>query len=74
MKFVLSKSELFDVEPRVRLFLKREGDTVDLMAQKEGCSAFYILTFHQSGVIRRPECVPEDIGFAVDSQGRIEIE
>jgi hypothetical protein len=74
MKYVLDKSEFYETEPRVRLFLRREGETVDLIAQKEGCSAFYILTFHQSGVISRPECVPEDIGFAVDSQGRIEIE
>jgi hypothetical protein len=74
MKYVLSQNGFSNCEPKVRLFLQREGDTVDLMAQKEGCSPFYILTFHKSGVIRRVENVPEDIGFAVDSKGRIEIE
>ena len=69
MKFVLKKSEMENPEAKVRLFLVKDKDgngTVDLMAQKEGCSSFYILSFKSDGTINRPECVSEDIGFELD--------
>lgn len=73
MKFVLKKSEMENPEAKVRLFLvkNKDGRTVDLKAQKEGCSSFYILTFKSDGTINRPECVPENIGFKVDKNGRL---
>ena len=79
MKFVLKKSEFNSTEkeePKVRLSLKRdeENGTVDLLAQKEGESAFYILRFLKDGTVRRPECVPGEIGFEIDEQGRIVID
>jgi hypothetical protein len=74
MKFVIGKPEP-ESKSVVRLFLQK-GDKgeVDLMAQKKGESSFYILTFHPSGRIKRPECIPENIGFHLDGKGRLLIE
>ena len=77
MKLILSDKD-FNKEPIVRLWLAQSEDeddnSIDLMAQKEGGTPYYILTFRNDGTISRVSCVPEDIGFGVDNVGRVVIE
>jgi len=55
------------IEPTVTLSFEREPDgSVNVMA-----SGWYVLTFGLDGRITRCGAVPSDIGFKVDSNGRV---
>jgi hypothetical protein len=67
MKYKLDNEKKEKPEPEVRLTLKRDSEgAVCLMADD-----WYILTFESDGQIKRCRCVPSNLGFKVDSLGRV---
>jgi len=73
MRFEIGKKEYTPVEEPVRLWLEKDNITNDvhLKGSNSLVGEYYLLTILRSGKVAFFQCISRDLGFPLNSEGRL---
>lgn len=74
VRYVLKEKEEREKEKELKVYLKKDGENINLMVDDEQGEYWYVASLTPEGKMKLYYHIPDDIGLQVDEKGRIKVE
>ena len=70
----LTIEKMVKEKTKVDLYLRQEPGVIYVMANGANGVPYYVVCFDRDGTLKRPECLPPDLGFKLTSGNKIALD